>query len=374
MNNGRINFLNIVDCLGGIYLKTPCFDLCQKIGKNLWYSRNAKYYSTQTIANLEKQRTKLYNLISNDNLKNYVLLDHIINYSAKCYYTCLNQKNLKKESNEIKKCLDEDVQNIVSLFENKEIKNPKNTFPPIQTNIIDRHIEMDNKFLIYTYALNYHQQNKDIITTGLGSVLIGPFFKALYNNNYFVLTYSRYANGQINSQKTNLQNYIDLNLLKNKNYVVLDDNIGSGLTTEYLMDAFNKNGYNCIFSSIEFDWIIYKQIKQNLSPYKPFNPQIYERISFLNTRNHRFLVAAINCLTHSPEKYIAFLKQHKYHKIKPDIITQFNIGKTIAKHFLPKSIYKKHLNYNLQLIKTIKNTLLNNNIKPPNKLQFKADR
>lgn len=338
-----------LDCLGVIKLKMSeiaGIEFLVTKYKNYCLSRNNLYYNVTTLESISKTRANLYNILSHNKIKNYVILDYIIHYSSQAYYYLLSQFEDVKLIEECKNALEEDVKNFIHLIENKEFIKPNFIIPNIDKEINVRNIEMDNKLLVYAFVKSFDKPNYTLVHPGLGSILIGSFFKIIHNANYQNIIFSRYRG------LNNLDNFKIINQKLNNEIYLIDDNIGSGLTTEELLTALSLNHIVHGATAIEFDWFIYDKVSQNRSPYKKFNYTIYEKLSFLNTRNHRFLDSLVLSLKENPMQYNKILNKNNFnHIFKSDIKVQYAMGKKIAKKYLPFNIYKSNLNFTRKILK-----------------------
>ena len=95
---------------------------------------------------------------------------------------------------------------------------------------------------------------------------------------------------------------------------------------------------------------------KNLIKYENFlnnnDFELYDKITLLNTRNHRFLDGAVEILKEQPVEYCKFLKQNNFnHGPTNDLNLLFKVGKKIAKHYLPNQVYKNSLNLTKKILK-----------------------
>lgn len=337
-----------IDCLGILHLsKIP-----ESIKKFITQtpkkilSRNKLYYESKPLYKISKLREQLLSCLCNNKYVNYVIFDYAINFSAQTYYFLMSSNAKTNLIQQAQNCLQEDVNNIVALFEHKNHYSLKCTLPKTDLFVKFRNIELDNKLEIYAYVKSFGKSNFTFISPGLGSILIAPFFQSVWGNNYRHLLYSRFKN------KDNLSFSIPENL--GKDLYLIDDNIGSGFTTQELMSLL-KNHNLLGTSAVEYDWFLYDIISRGLSFYTKFNFTLYNKISLLNTRNHKFLDQAIELLKKEPKFYCKYLKQNHFNRLfHNDLIISINIGKKIAKQYLPASIYKKSILFTNQIKKVYK--------------------
>lgn len=338
-----------IDCLGILHLhRVP--NIIKKFTtqiNNLYLSRNSFYYKSKPLYEISQMREELLSHLCNDKVTNYIIFDYVINFSAQTYYYLMSLKAETKLIKQSQNCLQEDVNNMVSLLENKNQYSNKHILPKTDLFIEFRNIELDNKLEIYAYIKSFGKSNLTFITPGLGSILIGPFFKAIWGNNYKNLLFSRFKNKS--------KNTVDFKTTKNMrgNLYLIDDNIGSGFTTQEIKQLFENNLFG--ISAVEYDWYLYDIISKGFSPYTKFNYQLYNKLSLINTRNHKFLDNTIEILIKDPNKYCAYLWQNNFnHTFCSDLKTLFKIGKNVAKRYLPKQIYLESLNFTKNIIKVYK--------------------
>ncbi len=337
-----------IDCLGILHLRKipkPIKEFITKSSKS-YFSRNELYYESKPLYKISELREKLLSCLCNSKFVNYIIFDYTINFSAQVYYFLMSSKAKTDLIQQALDCLQEDVNNMVALIENRKHYSLKHTLPQNDSIVKFRNIELDNKLELYSYVKSFGKSNFTFISPGLGSILIAPFFKSIWGNSFKHILYSRFKN------KDNLEFNMPKNL--GKNLYLIDDNIGSGFTTQELITLL-KNHNLLGTSAIEYDWYLYDIISKGLSPYTKFNYAIYDKISLLNTRNHKFLDQAIEILKKEPKSYNKYLKQNNFNQhFHNDLTILFNIGKNIAKQYLPTQVYNKALFFTKQIIEVYK--------------------
>lgn len=335
-----------IDCLGIVHIRRspqPVKRYTTNL-KSISLSRNELYYTSKPLQEILNMREELLSLLGLDRIENYIILDYAINFSAQTYYNLICSRANNKLIQQAKSCLQEDVNNMVSLIENVCKFSHSNILPQIDMRINFRNIELDNKLAIYSYVKNFGKTNYTYISPGLGSILIGPFFHSIWGNDYKHVLYSRFK-----------ENNTNIKILKNlgKNPYLIDDNIGSGFTTQELISLYNNRFLGT--TAVEFDWFLYDIISRGLSKYVKFNYELYDNLILLNTRNHKFLDNAINILKNTPNKYLKFLKKNNFnHFLLNDLQISLKIGKNSAKKYLPKHLFKNSLNITNQIVKIYK--------------------
>lgn len=104
--------------------------------------------------------------------RNFVILENMLNASAKVYYASLKDHILHGETkiyNQAKICFEEDVQNIVNILSGNKTKKSTQKLPRGETKTPDRAIELDNKAILYLFCDTIEiPKDKHILTPGYG--------------------------------------------------------------------------------------------------------------------------------------------------------------------------------------------------------------
>ena len=303
-----------------------------------YLSRSKEYYNVKTMTELSESREELKKLLDRRITKrNFVILENMLNCSGKVYFKKMENYILdksdanKREMHIARKCLEEDVKNIIVCLSKKGLisVDPSLVLPKGEMNSEKRLIEMDNKAMLYAFckALDFGEdiKEKEILTPGYGSLYIGPFMKAMYGCNYTNLIKSKYIKetNPINNQ----MRFIDLMssdriLEEGKKIILLDDNIGTGKTMEEIKEELNQLGVeskNIQSGAVQYNWINYYKItvgdKMNDkrgNKIKRFNIEDYNILSPLNYYGHNLCDSAIDMLHSSGIEYINYLKSKSY--------------------------------------------------------------
>ncbi len=336
-----------IDCLGVLHTRRVP-DFLNKYTtqiNNSYLCRNKLYYDSKPLNTISNMREEFLSHMCSDKKVNYIILDYVSNFSAQAFYFLLSSSAESKLIQQALDCLQEDVDNIVALIENRNYKAKHYILPESNLLINFRNIELDNKLEIYSYVKSFGKTNFSFITPGLGSILIGPFFKAIWGNNYKHILYSRFKKGS--------KREIEIPQILDDKLYLIDDNIGSGFTTQELMQLFKNKFWG--MSAVEYDWYLYDVISKGLSPYTKFNHALYDKLSLINTRNHKFLDSIIEILKNRPNEYCDYLKQNNFQKtLSNDLEVLVKVGKSVAKKYLPKPLYTQSLNFTKQIIKVYK--------------------
>lgn len=330
------------DILGIIELKdvagiekyvTP-IDIEQK-GEKRFLSRSKEYYNVKTMTELSTEREQLKLLLDRRlSKRNFVILENMLNCSGKVYfkkmeiYIKTKDDKDKYEMEQARKCMEEDVKNILVILSKKGLINIDNflRLPVGSENSEKRIIEMDNKAMLYAFCESLKLQEdkpKEILTPGYGSLYIGPFLKEMYGYNYTNLLKSKYI------QETNpITDELKIRQLvssgrifnKEKQIVLIDDNIGTGQTMKEIKEQLHEEGITDIISgAVQYNWINYnkistgeKQTNKQGEKIERFDIEDYEIISPINYYGHKLCEGAIDMLHSSGNEYIEYLKSKSY--------------------------------------------------------------
>lgn len=256
-----------------------------KNGKYL--SRNASFYESKTYSELSKERKEIRELLTEElSKKNFVLLEYLANASAKVYFEEL-KKQINNQDNfidEARRCFEEDCANIVRFFENRFIIKPKYDLPEGNCKILERHIEMDNKQILYMYCSNLKFKNpKHVLIPGLGSIFVGPMLKSMYGFDYTNILYSLYCKDDqlknISSSKS-FEEICSNNLWREteNELILIDDNVCSCSTMNAIRAKLQERGKKCKYGAIKYNWNFYKHVKEGKLTHPTFD---VEDVDFL---------------------------------------------------------------------------------------------
>lgn len=341
--NRMDEYLDKTDILG-IFEITPnnskILPYLTKIGNN-YLSRNYReYYNFESQRDLLFRREKLINIIikEKNNLTNdekYVIFENILNISARIYYLdCLNNILSNKQSGNMYSIFVTDVINYNNfiLGIDKEIKFHESkqiqlVFDEKKVLSEKKQIELDNKIHIHNYVKNINYtlcklgiEKYTIITPGFGSIYIGPFIKAMYDNESTILLYSQYKKTNI-EQIDNCTSIRDLVVqekkIKKQNIILLDDNVGTGTTLSKIATMLKNEGYNIVLSGAyqyTFDRLQEFSIKNRNQ--EVFEPSQIDLLTPVNYPRHQIIETASKKLEISGEEYINYIKKFGYHNEK----------------------------------------------------------
>lgn len=179
-------------------------------------------------------------------------------------------------------CMEEDAKNLIGIIEGKKPQLASFSLPLGNLTTTDKYIELDNKIILYIYVKSFDiKGNEHIVSPGLGSIYIGPFFKNIFNLSYTTCLYSQYSRdnklqelSQLDTKK--LMSNSDWSL-PDKNILLLDDNIATARTLNSLKQYIDK--YNeCKYGGVLYNWRMYKLSNLHECDYPTFD---ISKIDFL---------------------------------------------------------------------------------------------
>lgn len=332
--------LNDFDILGIIRLKdvkgiekyvTPILD---ENGEAVEYlSRSKEYYNVKNMTQLSTEREFLKEKLTREiTRRNFVILENMLNCSARVYFkkleNYLNNKkdeNLQKEVEQAEKCMLEDTRNLLVILKKEGLINleKENVLPIGDENAEKRFIEMDNKSLIYIFAECLNQQkleeNIEIVLPGYGGLYIGPFLKEIYGYEFTNILKSKYIKdtSQLSKESTILENSSSNRPFeKGKTVIILDDNVGTGQTMQELKRELEDYGIQSVLTgAIQFNWRnFYRVSVGDKKDITRFNPEQFDLLSPINYAGHKLYKHAIDQLHSSGNSYVEYLMSKSYQK------------------------------------------------------------
>lgn len=335
-----------------------------------YLSRSKEYYNVKTMLELALERDNLKKLLTSEPSKrNFVILENMLNCSAKVYFKKFQQyiasgkeAECEAELQKARDCLMEDVTNIISVMENKGsiTKNYNNTLPVGYENSEKRAIEMDNKAILYMFAKSLdftdkQPQNLEVLTPGYGSLYIGPFLKAMHGYDFTNMLKSKYIEENNTVSTDSVSSLISSDRIYNDGTTVLviDDNIGTGATMQELKGDLEKRGIKDIISgAIQFNWRNYYRVstgdKKEIDRFEIDN---FDVLSPLNYAGHKLYKHAISQLISSGKEYMDYLQSKSYRRkeysdLKGAMIrgiscayaTGLSLSDNIEQYVVPKSL------------------------------------
>lgn len=306
-------------------------DLVNRLDDNVYFSRGYAYYKQRTVLEFRDFREELKKrlLAETDRLKQFVIAEHMLNCSARVTYNEL--MNVRSDyMEECKACMIDDAKNIVNLFEGKPLVMPNSALPKRLDVVNPKVLECDNKALIYAFCkCQNFAIDCFIVTPGFGSILLGPFFRAVCGFDFEIVDYSVH-------KKT----IMDFNIRKypsvlsaidaKKTMLLLDDNVVSGRTLVDLRLIMNRHGGNVLCGAVQFDWQnYYEQAKRKLDLYH-FKLNMVNIVTLIAFFGENFLENAKACLTKKPSLYVELLSAYGMGKGTNDIMEMFTLGEKFA--------------------------------------------
>lgn len=309
---------------------TPIIKDRKKIG---YLSRSKEYYNVKTMTELALEREELKQRLTTElSKRNFVILENMINCSAKVYFKKF-EEYIKSGKSEIdaeeleraKQCLDEDMKNILNIFENRPVvrPNPVNVLPTGDENSEKRSIEMDNKAVLYIFAKSLKRMRKqpddiEILTPGYGSIYIGPMLKSMYGYDYTTLLRSNYIEESMNLPDINITELMSSDRVSSgtKSVMLLDDNIGTGFTMSDIKEKLKAENIE-VFSSgaVQYNWRNYYRISTGQKKdIDRFDPNNFDFLTPLNYAGHKLYKHAIDLLHSSGEEYVSYLQSKSYRR------------------------------------------------------------
>ncbi len=330
-NNEKVNLYEF-DSNGLIELddETGIEDFVAPLSNGKYLSRNASYYEAKTYSELACERNRLRDILTDDvSKKNFVILEYLSNASAKVYFEELKKKIDNQENNvtEAQRCFEEDCANIVRFFRNEPLQKPIYYLPEGDSKILERHIEMDNKQVLYMFCSNLKfSKPKHILTPGLGSIFVGPMLKSMYGFDYTNILFSLYSKDEklknISAKKcfedicsNNLWNTTENEL------VLIDDNVGSCNTMNIIRGQLEERGKSCKFGAIKYNWDFYNQVKHGELEHPTFDVKDVDFLTILDDLGYWIMRDSIKALKEiGGDAYVELMRQEGLHQDKvPDI-------------------------------------------------------
>lgn len=312
-------------------------DLVAPLNNGKHLSRNSSYYEAKTYSELAGQRQKLGNILTEDcSKRNFVILEYLSNSSAKVYFEELKKKIENQENNvlEARKCFEEDCENIVRFFQNKPLLKLVHNLPEGEDRVLDRHIELDNKQILFLFCSNLKfKKSKHIITPGLGSIFVGPMLKSMYGFNYTNILFSLYSKDEklrnISEQKTFDELFSDDVWSTTSNELLLiDDNVGSCNTMNTIRRQLEEREKKCKFGAIKYNWNFYSQVKHGELDHPTFDINEVDFLTILDDPGYWIMRDSIKALKEEGgDAYIQVMKKEGLRQENvPDILVLMKLA------------------------------------------------
>jgi len=318
-------------------------DLVAPLKNGKYLSRNASYYDAKTYSELSAKRQELKDILTEDpSKKNFVILEYLANSSAKVYFEELKKK-IENEDNHVlqaKKCFEEDCENIVRFFNNKPLLKPIYDLPEGKDKILDRHIEMDNKQILYLFCSNLQfKKPKHVITPGLGSIFVGPMLKSMYGFEYSNILFSLYSKDEklrnISEQKTFDKLFSDDAWSTTLDELLLiDDNVGSCNTMNTIRNQLKEKGKSCKFGAIKYNWNFYNQVKHGELNHPTFDINQIDFLTILDDPGYWIMRDSIKALKEEgADTYVQVMKAEGLRQEDvPDILVLMQLAEKYSQN------------------------------------------
>lgn len=295
-------------------------------------SRSKEYYNVKTMSELAIKRDELSAKLTHElSKKNFVILEYMLNFSAKSYFRkfeqyILNGKNpkLRGQVEQAMGCLMQDMRNILVILQGNGTIDTENhiMLPGGFENSQKRAIEMDNKAMLYKFA-QVLKMNKpeevEILTPGYGSIYIGPMLKAMYGCDFTHLLKSKYITETIPQYSNrHFKDLISSDRIfdPSKTIFLLDDNIGTGQTINEIKAELHQVGVQKVLAgAVQYNWRNYYRVSiGEKKDIQRFNVTDFDFLSPFNFAGHKLYEHAIDALHFSGEGYIKYLNSKSYRK------------------------------------------------------------
>lgn len=307
-----------------------------------YLSRNASYYDAKTYSELSNQRRELREILTEDfSKRNFVILEYLANSSAKVYFEELKKKIENQDNNvlQAKKCLEEDCENIVRFFGNKPLLKPIYDLPEGKDRVLDRHIEMDNKQMLYLFCSNLKfSKPKHVISPGLGSIFVGPILKSIYGFEYTNILFSLYSKDErlrnISEQKPFDDMASNDIWKKTKNQIILiDDNTYSCSTLNRIITELKLRNKSYKFGAVKYNWDFYNQVKHGQLTQSTFDVKEVDFLTILDEPGYWVMRDSINALKEEgADAYVQVMKEEGLHQEGvPDILVLMQLAEKYSK-------------------------------------------
>lgn len=295
-----------------------------------YLSRSKEYYNVKTMGELSEERESLSSKLTNElSKRNFVILENMLNCSAKVYFKKFEQYILNGKTDKYKEqleqaqaCLNEDMKNIIITLQGEGDLNLENhtVLPQGEENSLKRAIEMDNKSLLYVFLQNFkinNPKNIEVLTPGYGSLYIGPMLNAMYGYNYTHMLKSKYISEILPEySESSLRDLTSSDRIfsPKKTVFLLDDNVGTGQTMSEIKSELKANGIDSVLAgAVQYNWRNYYRVSiGEKKDIERFNISDFDFLSPFNYAGHKLYEHAIDALHSSGKEYIQYLNSKGY--------------------------------------------------------------
>ncbi len=301
-----------------------------------YISRSKEYYNVKTMSELAICRDELRSLLTREcSKRNFVILENMLNCSGKVYFRKFEEyikakvqgKNFEMyehQLEEAERCLIEDMKNILTILQGKSLINVDltNRLPGGYENSEQRAIEMDNKAMLYMFSQILgsvsNPEKVEVVTPGYGGMYIGPMLHAMYGCKFTNILKSKYIEDTTNFDNIDVKDLASSQrpFEKGKKVLLLDDNVGTGVTLKETKQELEKAGIeNIAAGAVQYNWRNYYRVsvgeKRDI---ERFDINDFEILTPINYAGHKLYKRAIQLLHSSGEEYIEYLKDKAYLK------------------------------------------------------------
>ena len=322
-----LGMITLQDVAGIEKYVTPVLEDGQPV---TYLSRSKEYYNVKSMTELAFEREELKLKLSREITKrNFVILENMLNCSAKVYFKKFEQyinsgksENYGMQLKQAEDCLMEDVRNILVILQGNGLieLNSRNILPVGYENSEKRSIEMDNKAILYMFTraikLRKKPEDVEVLTPGYGSIYMGPFFKAMYGYNFTNTLKSKYIEESKAIQDSHISSLMSSNRAfeKGKTILLLDDNIGTGNTMRELKQELqNADIQNMISGAVQYNWRNYYRVSiGDKKDIDRFDITDFDIVTPFNYAGHKLYKHAIDMLHSSGKRYIEYLNSKSY--------------------------------------------------------------
>lgn len=284
-------------------------------------SRKYSYYKQFSFTKCSELREHMKGLLKGqtDQQKLFVIYENMLNLSAKVFYKTLQKEGCKDTESykQAKACFENDCYNLLAVILDKPLMADKFVLPKSDELIDARQIELDNKSLLLTFCSQLNlDKNQNILLTGMGGIYLAPFTKIMYGCDYGIAPLSAYAGAKdlLENDELEIKNYLDNPaILKSKDILFLDDNVGTGDTMKEIKHLLSKEGIDLKCGAVQYNWINYHKVEIGEKDINRFNTKEIEYVTPFNYPGNKLLKHAIDLhLCASADEYVEYIKSKSY--------------------------------------------------------------
>ena len=339
-----------------------------KDGQTRYLSRGPLFYKEgMTYDDRFQQRAHLSMLLTQaEGKKAFVIAENMLNNSARVYFSEMQKQIFTGESQleQVKLCLEEDIHNVRHLIRGEDHEETFHSLPTGTTETEGRPIECGNIALLDLFARSMTMrkpENTVVLNPGFGSVLIGPYLKEEHGCEYENIYLSLYAKNATNADKIKAlvgdsgknikellnSGHISIKQLSTnpgiytkpgKEFMVVDDNMGTGVTLDILRNAIaRETSAPCTLYGLQANWINFarvtagsakKEQDRGFYPYPGYENQLDFLKANLNHNTDAAKVTRTDIPTFDPAdegKFMSPVNFADYHLIK-DCVAAIKAG------------------------------------------------